>query len=344
MTREHLRQILTVFLGTGAYDSTNKEYSAPFNHQGTGAINTLVLTLLSMIADLKQNVIFAMEEPEIAIPPYTQKSIINSVIGKSAQAIFTSHSPYVLEEFAPTQIIVIDRNDGNLNGNPAELPPAVKQKMYREEVKRRFCEALLARRVLIVEGRTEYDTFPRLAKRLYELDPNTYSSLESLGIAIISADADSQIAPLGDYFRSLGKTTYAVYDEQDVESSVAIRNTVDYSYESPEKGFENVLLKNIPEHVLRAYVKNLIDENLWLSNYEKINPETDDFTEIKKKIGNYFRNNKTSGSAADCLCMCSINEIPQYVLDTLKDIRNTVLAVASSDSSTEELISCMEGK
>lgn len=45
-------------------------------HQGTGTINTLVLALLSLIADLKQNVIFAMEEPEIAIPPHTQKRII----------------------------------------------------------------------------------------------------------------------------------------------------------------------------------------------------------------------------------------------------------------------------
>ena len=207
MTRDHLRQILTVFLGTGTYNSTGKEHAAPFHHQGTGTINTLVLTLLSMIADLKQNVIFAMEEPEIAIPPHTQKRIISSVIAKSAQAIFTSHSPYVIEEFDPAQIIVIDRKDGELKGHPARLPPAVKQKMYKEEVKRRFCEALLARRVLIVEGRTEYDTFPQLAKRLQELDSSSYSSLESLGIAVIRANSDSQVAPLGAYFKALGKTT-----------------------------------------------------------------------------------------------------------------------------------------
>jgi putative ATP-dependent endonuclease of OLD family len=101
MTRFHLRKILTVFIGTGVLNKDGEMYSAPFQHQGTGTINALVLTLLSIIAELKQNVIFAMEEPEIAIPPYTQKRIINSIIGKSAQAIFTSHSPYVLEEFVP---------------------------------------------------------------------------------------------------------------------------------------------------------------------------------------------------------------------------------------------------
>ena len=57
LTREHLRKTLTVFMGTGEKTSAGKEYAAPFSHQGTGTINTLVLALLSMIADQRQNVI-----------------------------------------------------------------------------------------------------------------------------------------------------------------------------------------------------------------------------------------------------------------------------------------------
>lgn len=74
LTREHLRRTLTIFMSTGA-----GSYHAPFQHQGTGTINTMVLALLTIIAEEKKNVIFAMEEPEIAIPPYTQKRIINSI-------------------------------------------------------------------------------------------------------------------------------------------------------------------------------------------------------------------------------------------------------------------------
>ena len=339
MTRDHLRQILTVFMGTGAYNSKDMEYTAPFHHQGTGTINTLVLTLLSMIADLKQNVIFAMEEPEIAIPPHTQKRIISSVTGKSAQAIFTSHSPYVLEEFDPAQIIVIDRKVGELKGHPAKLPPAVKQKMYRDEVKRRFCEALLARRVLIVEGRTEYDTFSRLAKLLQGLDMDTYSSLESLGVAVISADTDTQIAPLSEYFRSLGKTTYAIYDKQEENASEKIRASVDHAYESSEKGFENVQLKNIPEAALRRYAKSLVDEGLWLGYLGAIAPANDELKDLQAKLFAYFTKNKTGSSVADCLCMCSIDEMPEYILDTLKAIRATVIA-ASEDAEDENSDSC----
>ena len=342
MTREHLRQILTVFLGTGTFDSAGKEYAAPFNHQGTGTINTLVLTLLSMIADLKQNVIFAMEEPEIAIPPHTQKRVISSVIGKSAQAIFVSHSPYVLEEFNPSQIIVVDRKSGELKGYPAKLPPTVKQKMYRDEVKRRFCEVLLARRVLITEGRTEYDAFPRVARHLQTLNPHTYSSLESLGIAIISADTDTQIAPLGKYFRSLGKTTYAVFDKQEDADCEKIRSNIDHLYESSEKGFENTILKSISESALRRYVQSLVDDELWPNHMEAVDSQNDTLKDLREKLGKFFKSRKADSSIADCLCMCEIVEIPQYILDTLKAIRASIPTALSAAESfdTDETALC----
>ena len=163
LTREHLRRTLTVFMGTGAKREDGSDYAAPFQHQGTGTINALVLALLSLIAELKQNVIFAMEEPEIAIPPHTQKRIIDSVRKKSAQALFTSHSPYVLEEFKPSEVLVLTRGAGILSSVGADFPATVKPKAYRTEFRTRFCEALLARRVLITEGRTEYDAFPAAA-------------------------------------------------------------------------------------------------------------------------------------------------------------------------------------
>lgn len=323
LTREHLRQILTVFLGTGSLCDDGAEYAAPFHHQGTGTINTLVLSLLSMIAELKQNVIFAMEEPEIAIPPHTQKRIINSIISKSAQAIFTSHSPYILEEFDPSHIVVINRNNGILTGTPAQYPPTVKQKMYREEVKRRFCESLLARRVLIAEGKTEYDAFPVAAKRLHELLPDDYTSLEGLGIAMINAETDSQVAPLGDYFSKLGKTVFAVFDKQTEESRTNIIEVIDYAFEAPEKGFENVVVKGSSETALRRYATFLIDNNEWPTHLYTIKP-TPEMTieELKTSLKEYFRWTKGSGSAADFLNQCSKDEMPVYIVEVLKQIRS----------------------
>ena len=87
LTREHLRKVITAFIATGDGD-----HAAPFYRQGTGTINMLVLAMLSQIAEGKQNVIFAMEEPETAIPPYAQKRIVHEVRKLASQALFTSHS------------------------------------------------------------------------------------------------------------------------------------------------------------------------------------------------------------------------------------------------------------
>ena len=105
LTREHLRKVITAFIATG-----EGNHAAPFYRQGTGTINMLVLAMLSQIAEDKQNVIFAMEEPETAIPPYAQKRIVHEIRKLASQTLFTSHSPYVLEEFALDETVVLGRN------------------------------------------------------------------------------------------------------------------------------------------------------------------------------------------------------------------------------------------
>jgi len=46
-----------------------------------GTVNLLVFAMLTMVADLKgsRSVIFAMEEPEIAFPPHTQRRVTRFV-------------------------------------------------------------------------------------------------------------------------------------------------------------------------------------------------------------------------------------------------------------------------
>jgi len=144
--------------------------------------------MLSQIAADKQNVIFAMEEPETAIPPYAQKRIVHEIRQLASQALFTSHSPYVLEEFAIEETVVLGRgSDGVLARKPISLPDNVKLKRYRQEFRTRFCEGLLARRILIAEGATEASAFPVVCRLLSELKPDTYRSLEAMGVCVVDA-------------------------------------------------------------------------------------------------------------------------------------------------------------
>ncbi|HKO56346.1 MAG TPA: AAA family ATPase [Thermoanaerobaculia bacterium] len=272
LTRESLRSAVSVFMGTGALRDDGSEYSAPFAHQGTGTVNALVLALLSLIAELKQNVIFAMEEPEIAIPPHAQKRIVDSIRRRSAQAIFSSHSPYVLEEFAPEEVLVLRRDKGELVAIPSTYPPNVKPKQYREEFRKRFAEALLARHVLLAEGRTEYDALIAAARRLSELGEEGYKSLEAIGVAPLDAGGESKIAPLATHFASLGKRVFAVCDKQTEASRASIEASGCELFESPYEGFEELLVTTTAEAALRRFATSLVDGNEWPSHLSKSTP------------------------------------------------------------------------
>ncbi|WP_369941078.1 ATP-dependent nuclease [Xanthomonas medicagonis] len=315
LTRETLRRTLTVFMGTGARRPDGSSYAAPYQHQGTGTINTLVLALLSIIAELKQNVIFAMEEPETALPPHTQKRIVNSVCEKSAQALFTSHSPYVLEEFDPAQIKVLKRADGVLTSVSASLPPTIKPKAYKAEFRARFCEALLAKYVLIVEGRTEFDALPAAARKLSKVDPQNFKSFEALGVAVIDAKTDTQVAPLGHFFRTLGKTVFAAFDKQEETQLALICAAVDYPYESPMKGFESLVLQGSNENAIRRYALSVVADGDWPQHLMAVTPNANaDLATLRHALSQYFSWGKGSGQAADLLASCtSWQEMPEYI-------------------------------
>ncbi len=313
LTREHLRKIITAFIGTGSDD-----HAAPFYRQGTGTINILVLAMLSQIAEEKQNVIFAMEEPEIAIPPYTQKQIIHEVKNLSSQCLFTSHSPYVIEEFDISETLVLSRDkNSKLIQKNIELPDGLKLKRYRQEFRKSFCEGLLARRVLITEGETEASSIPAVARRLAELNSSTYTSLEALGISVINAGSDSKIIALANLYKKLGKEVYALCDKQSDENEKKIEERVDHFFMHEEKGFEQLILKNTTKAAKIRFI-NLID---WPTHLISKYPDPKD--EPNKALLSYFRRLKGNLGIADFLAQCEESEIPEWIKETcikLKDL------------------------
>jgi putative ATP-dependent endonuclease of OLD family len=90
LTREHLREVVRLFIAAAPGG-----HLVPFGRLGTGSINLLVFALLTFIAELKekQSVIFAMEEPEIALPPHTQRRVTRFVLSEMGQSIVTLRIP-----------------------------------------------------------------------------------------------------------------------------------------------------------------------------------------------------------------------------------------------------------
>jgi len=311
LTREHLRKVVTAFIATG-----NGHHAAPFYRQGAGTINMLVLAMLSQIAEDKQNVIFAMEEVETAIPPYAQKRIVHELRKLSAQSIVTSHSPYVLEEFGLEETVILARSDdGVLSQAKISLPDSVKHKRYRQEFRTRFCEGLLARRVLIAEGATEATAFPVAARRLAELNPATYASLEVLGLCVIDAGSESQIADLAMLYRGLGKRTFAICDKQTVTTKAAIEAQVEHLFMHEEKGIEDLVLKNTTAAALERFAAVLDWPPHLLAQYP--DPKAQAAAALKA----YFGGSKGNWGIAEFLGQCAEAEIPQWIREACIELR-----------------------
>lgn len=324
LTREHLRKVITAFIATG-----DGEHAAPFYRQGTGTINMLVLAMLSLIAEGKQNVIFAMEEPETAIPPYAQKRIVHEVRKLATQALFTSHSPYVLEEFALEETVVLGRDaKGLLTQQAIVLPDNVKLKRYRQEFRTRFCEGLLARRILVAEGATETSSFPVVCRVLAEVNPSLYSSLEALGICTIDAGSESNIPGMAQLYRELGKRTFALCDKQEAANKALIEAQVELLLMHAEKGFEAMVLKGTTETALKRFAKQVE----WPQHLAQKYPEPE--AQVGAAMAEYFAWSKGSGGMADFLAQCSEAEVPKWLRDAALKLKAVCIPVPVAGGDT----------
>jgi putative ATP-dependent endonuclease of OLD family len=255
LTREHLRDVVRLFVATSPSD-----HPVPFARQGTGSINLLVFALLTMIADLKEghSVIFAMEEPEIALPPHIQRRVTRYVLQEMGQAIVTSHSPYVIEQFDPGEIVMLDHvSPGELVSVPID-PAGIKPKSYRTQ-RRQFAEAILSRAVLVVEGGTEASLVPIVSSILERHHPN-YTHIDLAGVSVFTADGDGDVPHYGPIFRSLGKLPFAMFDRQDTartqDQQIAL-GFYDTVWESPELGVERLLVQQVPAIVQRRFLESV---------------------------------------------------------------------------------------
>ncbi|MFK4728809.1 AAA family ATPase [Agromyces mediolanus] len=317
LTREDLRRVLRSFMATGA-----PGYAAPFNHQGSGTINSLVIAMLTLIAQKRNGrVIFAMEEPEISVPPTAQKRVVDLILALGGQAIFTTHSPYVLEEFEPEQMAVISRNHGTgeLSSTRVHLPASLRIKAFRTGIRTRFCEALLARRVLVTEGDTEAVSYAALAKTAARANPTRFARLDTRGWAIFDAQGETNVAGFAGFFRGLGKDVAAVFDKQPADRKADIEASSDHAFEQQYGGFEDLVIAEVPIAAIRAYVDALIADAVWPSHVS----EPDDGTDAAylSALRKLLSKNKGDRYAADLVTGLAEADFPTSMVDVLERLK-----------------------
>ena len=321
LTRENLREVVQLFL-----KSQDSKHAVPFNRLGTGAVNALVFALLTHIADLRGNraIIFAMEEPEIALPPHAQRRIAKYLLKNMGQAIITSHSPYVIEEFDLNAVKAISRMAGALSSDG--IPAGVIKHSALRTNRRQLAEAVLARGVIVAEGDTEAKMLLAASYMYEHLDPSDkYVPLDLIGVSVFDAGAQSDVPKWGPFFGALKKTSFAFHDQPKTPwtpDQTEKLKTYHHNFESAYKGTEDLLAAEVPPAVHRRFLEHAKDHPDYPTDkgYLKGGESDENVIALSKQV---LEAKKGSGFAAMLIEQCAaLDEMP----GTVKSFLETVAA------------------
>lgn len=316
LTREHLRKTMAFFL------SMSKDQTpVPFQQVGTGTLNVLVLALLSFIAELKpSSVIFAMEEPEIAVPPHTQRRITDYLLHSTTQAFLTSHSPFVIERFEPEQTLLLSRGaDSSVTAKRVSDAGGLKGNDFKRYARRGLTECMLGKGAIVVEGLTEFHALPVAARMMEESDP-TLQPLDIAGAAFFDAETESNMLKFGTYFKALGLKTFSFYDYlvRTPEQKKLLTDSFDVDCEHPHAGFEALVANEMTMDRLWSFLDDLRESgDNGTFPIPVVRPAD---TEVKKLAISALKGKKSAGWAGRLFEGCSVAELPVSVTDFLTKV------------------------
>ncbi|MDG4857458.1 AAA family ATPase [Streptomyces sp. T-3] len=137
----------SVLEGVSVFLHRGEKY-APLAEQSDGLRQLMALTLFDL-AENSANMI-AVDEPELHLHPTSQRTVAELFAESANQKIVSTHSPYVLQRFEPSHVLVI-APDSTVHQVP-DGALGVVEKLRSQWWSPRLLEALTARYVLAVEG------------------------------------------------------------------------------------------------------------------------------------------------------------------------------------------------
>ena len=320
LTRDHLRKTMAFFLAL-----SSDQNHVPFAHAGTGTLNTLVLALLSFIAELKpETVIFAMEEPEIAVPPPTQRRIAHYLFTKTSQAFVTSHSPFVMERFEPSNTLLLTREAGVVTAQKVSDASGLTNNEFKQFARWGLCECMLGNAAIVVEGLTELHAMPVAAARMELEEPGVTGgqSLDILGATFFYAEGESNMPKFGKFFKTLGLKAFAFYDvnpQRREAAKKALAEAYDINWEHQHKGFENLVAFEMPTGVLWSFLEKLRDSGeAGEIGIPAAKPA--DEAQLRKLTAAALRSGKGAGWAARLFEECAYADLPPTVMKFLREV------------------------
>ncbi len=329
LTREHLRKTVSFFMSTSP-----DQAPVPFQELGTGTLNTLVFALLSAIADLKkENVIFAMEEPEIAVSPHTQRRIVDYLLKNTSQSFITSHSPYVIEKFSPEQIKILKRdNNANVTSTSVTLTAGLKPKLFYRKLRPSIAEAILGQAVLVGEGLVEFQVLRAAVDVMETENPDNYP-FDLSGITFFDADGDGNLSEYGAFFKSLGLKTFAFYDNgtRTPAEVASIASNFDINKQTAYSDIEKLLAEELPIDIQWSYLQSLVADGLLPTTVLVLPAVKPSDAEVKNFTKQALLYKKGDGRCAEVIKLCTTAQLPQTIREFLESVYSQYPAPAPVD-------------
>lgn len=313
------------------------EGSKPFNQRGYGSKKLINLGL--QIGDNDRASILLIDEIEIGLEPYRQKSLIHRLkkeVNNGGQVLFTTHSTVVLAELDISQLILVNSEDGvttfRIIANENAMLNSKMQGMLR-----RIPDAFLTPRILVCEGITEVGFVRALDEKLQENEKFYMASrcvsyadgkggAETLAVAERFHDLGFDVAVLIDNDRpedenkknsliSKGVSVFSWEEEQCTETALlplfsveTLGKLLQWESEKKDATWDEIIKQGF------AREKYILGENANLLEIAKICSKKEFFKRVAggEELGKMFFE-KISGISPDSAAVKTVNSIVSWI-------------------------------
>lgn len=155
----------SVLDAVSAHFATVSGCAVPAGRHGSGLVSLqgilLLLELGHTRAEQGDGFAMALEHPELHLSPATQLQLVHRIQGLSTQTFITTHSPTVAALADPTELLVLQNQDGVLSASPFLAAPLSadapnwKRKLYQQN-RVEVLSAMMHPALLIPEGKADY--------------------------------------------------------------------------------------------------------------------------------------------------------------------------------------------
>lgn len=312
------------------------ENPLPIHKFGAGTRCLSYLGLLTYIMRKRGRGILCLEEPESYLFPHAQRRIVKDAKELATQLFVTTHSPYVLEQFEPSEICRINDSGNGVLKSTFIDDSKISIKSYERNLRKQLSEAFLSNLVIVAEEESVVRWIRNISDAFSgkSIDGLEITSLDYLGVTVVSAEGIKSVTPLAEIIESATIPVF-IYVDKTTESNPVQTDWIDKGKSAIIADYttlEELLYAEVPRETLKTICTQ--------AEFVKNNRLTDadfnlDEIALKKKVIDFLTSNKGSIPFHEWMIgKLSANDVPKTFKEVFKSCYQ-ILGLMPSEEESE---------